>query len=393
MSRQLISLSPDLKALEDDGYEIEIKAGHLVIHNVPYVASDKKVKRGTLVSVLDLAGDQTTKPGTHVMMFAGKHPCDSQGRELHKIKHSTGHQKLADGLEVDHSFSSKPEGGYKDYYDKVVTYVAIISGPAAHIDPNATARTYAVVVSDDPDDVFNYIDSASSRAGIAAVTKKIELGKIAIIGAGGTASYVLDHVVKTPARQIHIFDKDDFLQHNAFRSPGAPSVEELRRRQKKVDYLAGIYSKMHKGIIPHPYHIDASNVHELEGMNFVFICVDNGKAKRPIVEALERMGISFVDVGMGLELDNEQLRGILRVTTSTPAMRDHVHTKNRIGFAGGEVDDLYSKNIQVSELNALNAALAVVKWKKLFGFYSDLDNEHYCTYTLDGNLIINEDKT
>ena len=46
-----------------------------------------------------------------------------------------------------------------------------------------------------------------------------------------------------------------------------------------------------------------------------------------------------------------------------------------------------------SRIDALNAALAVIKWKKLFGFYLDLDDEHHCTYTLDGNMLLNEDKS
>jgi hypothetical protein len=41
-------------------------------------------------------------------------------------------------------------------------------------------------------------------------------------------------------------------------------------------------------------------------------------------------------------------------------------------------------------LNALNAALAVIKWKKLMGFYQDLDFEHHCTYTIGGNMLRNE---
>ena len=66
--------------------------------------------------------------------------------------------------------------------------------------------------------------------------------------------------------------------------------------------------------------------------------------------------------------------------------------KKRIGLSGGAADGLYSRNIQIAELNALNAALAVIKWKKLLGFYRDLEHEHFNTYTLDGNLIINEDQ-
>ena len=41
---------------------------------------------------------------------------------------------------------------------------------------------------------------------------------------------------------------------------------------------------------------------------------------------------------------------------------------------------MYSHNIQIAELNALNAALAVIKWKKLAGFYVDLEGEHFTVY-------------
>jgi hypothetical protein len=41
--------------------------------------------------------------------------------------------------------------------------------------------------------------------------KKLELGKIAIIGLGGTGSYVLDLAAKTPVKEIHLFDGDKFL--------------------------------------------------------------------------------------------------------------------------------------------------------------------------------------
>jgi hypothetical protein len=376
----------------DDGYEIDIVSGHLVIHSVPYVNSQKRVKRGVLVSTMDLAGDVTTTPSTHLVMLAGEYPCDREGRELEKIKHVSERKEICDGLVIDHSFSSKPAGGYRDYHHKMTTYVAILSSHAAAIDPSATAQTRRVIVSDDPHAVFNYLDTASSRAGIVAVSVKLELKKVAILGLGGTGSYILDLVAKTPVREIHVFDGDHFLQHNAFRSPGAPSVEELKAIPKKVHYHTSRYAPMRRGIIAHDVHIDATNVDLLEGMEFVFICVDRGDIKRPIIEKLEKLGIPFIDVGMGIEIVDNQLQGIVRLTASTPEKRDHVRDKKRIGLSGGEADDLYARNIQVAELNALNAALAVIKWKKLFGFYLDLEQEYFSTYTLDGNLIINEDQ-
>ncbi len=258
MSQLLISHSPDLKALRDEGYEVAVKDGHLIIYNVPYVNSQKQVARGVLVSQLNLAGNVTAKPSTHVAMFAGEHPCDREGRVLSKIKHQSTRRHICDDLYVDHSFSSKPKEGYKDYHDKMTTYIAIISGQAEAIDPSATAKTFRVIASDNPESVFNYIDTASSRAGINVVSRKLEAVRLAIVGLGGTGSYILDLVAKTPAKEIHLFDGDDFFQHNAFRSPGAPSIEVLGRKPKKVHYLQAIYSQMRKNIFPIDFNIDES---------------------------------------------------------------------------------------------------------------------------------------
>ena len=387
-----ISRSPDLCALADDGYDIDIVSGHLVVRDVPYVNSDGQVKRGILVSTLDLAGDVATRPGTHVVMFSGEYPCDRNGRELEKIRCDINRKVISDGLMVDYSFSSKPPDGYRDYHHKMTTYVAIISGPAEAIDPCATPRPRRVKQAVNADSVFKYVDTASSRAGITEVSDKLVLARVAIVGLGGTGSYVLDLIAKTPIREIHVFDGDDFLQHNAFRSPGAPSLEELKAIPKKVRHHASRYGFMRNGIVEHDYGLDASNADELAGMDFVFICVDRGEAKRPIIEKLEEFGSPFIDVGMGVDLVDKQLQGVVRVTASTPSKRDHVRDKKRIGLSGGDPDGVYSTNIQIAELNALNAALAVVKWKKLFGFYRDLENEHYSAYTLDGNCIVNEDQ-
>ena len=41
------------------------------------------------------------------------------------------------------------------------------------------------------------------------------------------------------------------------------------------------------------------------------------------------------------------------------------------------------------ELNALNAALAVIRWKKHREFYLDLGHEARSSYTIDGNHMSN----
>ncbi len=42
-------------------------------------------------------------------------------------------------------------------------------------------------------------------------------------------------------------------------------------------------------------------------------------------------------------------------------------------------------------LNAINAAFAVIKWKKLLGYYHDTAKEFNTFYRISSNGIINED--
>lgn len=392
MSHRLINHSADLKRLRDEGYDVEVRLNLLLIKNVPYVNSSREIKLGTIVdSELSLAGDVTTTPSTHVVHFAGDHPCNRDGSEIVQIKHQSSQKLLDRDLVVHHSFSNKPPGGYRDYYEKMTTYALIISGPAEAIDSKVTARTFSVIESEEGESVFNYIDTASSRAGIGLVTSKLNIGKVGIVGLGGTGSYVLDLVAKTPVKEIHLFDGDKFIQHNAFRSPGAPSIEELKEQLTKVAYFKDRYSRMRRNIIANDFYIDVSNVDQLRDMDFVFLCLDKGSVKKLIVETLEKGGIPFIDVGMGVFHVDGALQGVLRITTSTASKREHVRDKNRIPFSDGDDDNDYARNIQIADLNALNAALAVVKWKKLFGFYQDLEKEHFSAYTIDGNSLINED--
>jgi uncharacterized Zn ribbon protein len=81
MSRQLISRSVDLQRLREEGYDLEIRAGFLLVKDVPYVNSKKEVKQGTLVSKLTLADDVTAKPDNHVAYFEGEHPCRQDGKK------------------------------------------------------------------------------------------------------------------------------------------------------------------------------------------------------------------------------------------------------------------------------------------------------------------------
>ncbi|TRZ70007.1 MAG: ThiF family adenylyltransferase [Rhodocyclaceae bacterium] len=388
MSHPLISHNSDLKRLRDEGFEVEIRSGLLLVGSVPYFTAKGVVEYGTLVSELTLAGDVTTAPATHLVYFTGDHPCQKDGTEIPQIRHGVEKKLLAEGLEVQRSFSNKPPGGYPDFYEKMARYAQVISAPVQSEHPSIRPQTFNVIDYVDEGSVFEYLDTASSRAGIGVLSRKLKVPKVGIVGLGGTGAYVLDLLAKTEPDEIHLYDGDVLLQHNAFRAPGAPSKDELRAKPMKVTYYRDLYSKMRRGIIPHEAFISPSNVHELAALDFVFVCVDKGSVKKLITDTLRAAGVGFIAVGMGAKMVDGALIAVLRVTTSTGRKNDHVPA--RIPQSDGDDDD-YRQNIQIADLNCLNAALAVLKWKKLRTFYQDLEGEHHCTYTTNCNLLTSEE--
>lgn len=104
---------------------------------------------------------------------------------------------------------------------------------------------------------------------------------------------------------------------------------------------------------------------------------------------LEELGITFIDVGMGLYEVDGSLSGQVAVVTSTPQHRDRARA--RIPIDDAATANEYTQNIQIADLNALNATLAVIKWKKLRGFYLDLEHEIFSSSQPNDSCLINED--
>lgn len=238
--------------------------------------------------------------------------------------------------------------------------------------------------------MFKYPDTNSSRANIEYLNRKFKGYKVAIIGLGGTGSYMLDFLSKTPVEEIHLYDGDIFQLHNAFRAPGAISKERMESEEEifKVTYFEEIYSRMHDGIKAHPIYITEENVSVLSPMNFVFISVDKNKVRSFITKNLLSFSVPFIDVGMGVNLVDDSLIGSLRMTYGSSDKNDHL--SYRFGQMDFEEND-YATNIQIAELNCLNAIMAITKWKKTLGFYQDLKKEHNTLYFLNTNKVLNED--
>lgn len=381
----LVARSHDLAQLVEDGYDIEVRDGSLLVHHVPYVDASGNVARCVLVSELTTNGEHTVQPGNHVIWVVGGLPHDHQGNVV-PIVHDQNPHDFGGGLVATCAMSGKPGGQMpRDYHHKITNYVDILSRYARAIDPSATFRDYPVRVSSADESVFRYHDAATSRAGLSAVTEKLKLGKVAIVGLGGTGSFILDLVAKTPVKELHLFDDDLLYAHNAFRAPGAASLDELASSPKKVDYFAAKYDVFRRNVIPHPVRIDDGNVGELRDMDFVFLAIDAGPTKRTIIDSLVDGEVPFVDCGMGLQRQDNSLRGAVRVTAGAPG--NYEHLDRRISYVDVNANE-YDWNIQTADLNMLNAAFAVLKWKKHLGYYVDTKREFNSAFNVARNQLM-----
>ena len=233
--------------------------------------------------------------------------------------------------------------------------------------------------------VFLYPNDRLAEHGYTDLVDLFRGKTVAIVGLGGTGSYVLDLVSKTEVDEIHLYDEDRFEGANAFRAPGAFAPNAVTAAPYKVEMYRERYAQFRRGIIAHEQNIGPNNVTDLAQRSVVFLCMPSDPIKKTIFNTCPFV----VDCGIGAKRDDQGgLRGALRVNAGhgsfTPALKDKVPLQPPSG-AGAYF------NLQVAELNALNATLAVIKWKKHLGFYHDeVPSQYHSTYIIRSNLLVSE---
>ena len=226
---------------------------------------------------------------------------------------------------------------------------------------------------------FKIPNTFEARAAIGPVQNRIRAQSIAIIGLGGTGSYVLDLVAKTPLREIHVLDSDDMDWHNFMRAPGAPTDEELKLRRRgslrKVEYFHPKYASLREGIHLHDIRVDSKTTFDEFLSNcpidFAFVCIDQltegDSARQDVVyHSLSDAKVPFIDSGVSITVEDNAIGGA--VTTSyyvagSMEWRDLIPNAKVKGNVPGY------RNVQLPEVNALAASLAVMEWRRSTGQY------------------------
>ena len=226
---------------------------------------------------------------------------------------------------------------------------------------------------------FKIPNTFEARAAIGPVQDRIRHQRIAIIGLGGTGAYVLDLVAKTPVKEIHLLDSDCVEWHTFMRAPGAPTAEEIESRRKeslrKVDYYNSKYASLREGIQQHAILVDSPSMFgeflAAYPIDYAFVCIDQlteGDSPRQDVVycALSQAGVPFIDSGVSITLEGGAVRGA--VTTSAYD-EGSLAWKNAIPNAKVEGNVPGYRNVQLPEVNALAASLAVMEWRRRTGQY------------------------
>lgn len=368
MSIALASHNDDIRRLLERGYALRVDGEHLVVLDVPYLSADRALKWGGFAMKLVYVDQEHVRPNNHEIFFAGGHPCGLDGSPIRNL--GGGERTLALNKKdqvIQRSFSNKPAQTFTNFYDIVEHYITVIAGPAMELH-GATPLTRRVDTDVIGESVFKVHDTLTSRAEIGDLAALVKDDVIAIIGLGGTGAYVLDLMVKTPVKEIRGFDGDHYLVHNAFRSPGRLNLEELNLPKAAVHQSR--FETFRYGLSLHAKYVHSESARDLQGVTFAFVCVDKGSARAQIFDLLISMGIPFIDVGMGLDRKLGPLSGTIRTTYYST--QDAVRMRDMmLAEMADDPDDIYESNVQIAELNSLNACFAVIRYKQIRGFYLD----------------------
>lgn len=367
---ELASHNAFLADLEDTGFLVDFVGGYLVLRGLPYLNKEGLLQHGDWASPIDLNGFVIDPPPNHQAWWRGSRPCDRHGREL-KLGGGPHAVTITPDLVTDYSFSFKllDESGamrtYKSFEEKLRTYLDAITAPALAAYPDATPLRAISIRAAAQGSPLRFPDTMSSRYHLNDLSALLLGKKVAIIGLGGTGSYILDFVARTHLEKIALFDDDKVHIHTIFRFPGFIANAIGKR---KVEALAQHYDQWHAGIEPVAERIISENVALLKEFDFVFVSVDDGPARLLIVDWLSANGVPFVDCGMGLNRSTIGLSGFVRITGVDRAAFEGTVGSVRLPVEKAK-DDEYRKHAQITELNALNATMAVIRFKQHFGLF------------------------
>jgi hypothetical protein len=175
--------------------------------------------------------------------------------------------------------------------------------------------------------------------------------------------------------------------HTLFRMPCSGCESDLDR--PKAQIIAERYADFHGGIEWVNEKVSNASSDRFTGVDFAFVAIDDGPSRGEICEMLAAKDIPFIDVGMGLYRTSSGLNGVIRTSRIRPDEVAEFMNSPDLPTVNPP-DNEYRHQPQIAELNALNAALAVYKFKQFFGIFQEFHSHDVDFFELANAEMLRE---
>lgn len=357
------------------GWHIDVGGDHIAVAGVPYRQHDGASGLCQVtVWVLEDGRTMTAPPNgsgaTHAARLGGVtggKAYRAEGEPVGNVIWTDNTHECVISIKLD-------SGNYADAWHALLNYCSIVAAAAqagGDQEPRQTGRIFKFeVLGENTPDIRAWEDKAGGQ-------------KIGIVGLGGVGLWLLDLMSKTNVGEIRVWDGDHIQGRNLVRAPGWAGEDAVG--QNKAEYFGELYSRFRNGISIYPEYLDPSSASDsLDGLDFVFIAIDNTETRSALCERLEQAGVPFIDVGMGIERQQGEVRGSLQVFFSGgDAGRWRIGIPTVVGVGEQEYHIL-----QLADLAALNASLAVGVWRRHTGQYAEDSKEWLIRYSVESNTLL-----
>lgn len=353
------------------GWTVGVHHDRIAVSEVPYRKKDGEAGRCQIAVEIEDDGLTMRAPEHGGANHAARLIGVSDGCAYQSSGEPVGNVLWTDGINECVISIKRDDGEYLNAWHALSVYTSRVAGEVGIEGREQVERVFEFEIAGE--------DSRDMRIWRDQVRRQ----RIGIVGLGGVGLWILDLMSKTDVSEIVIWDGDEIEGRNLLRAPGWAGQDAIGKN--KAQFFGEHYQRMRMGITIYPEYWQPYNAMDVLGeLDFVFVAVDKTDTRTTLCEILEQIGIPFIDVGMGIELRQGRVGGSCQVFFSgeDPGRR-------RIGIptAEGEREDGYYE-LQLADLGALNAALAVATWRRHIGQYEGKATDWLMRYWIDNNDLL-----
>ena len=353
------------------GWTIEARQNRISVTGVPYRKREGGAGRCQIAVETQDDGLTMKAPEHGGASHAARLIGVSEGYAYQASGEPVGNPLWTDGTNECVISIKLDEGEYVNAWHALFVYTARVAGEVGREEREQVERVFDFeIAGEDSRDMRVWRDRARGQ-------------RIGIVGLGGVGLWILDLMSKTDVSEIVIWDGDEIEGRNLVRAPGWAGQDAIGKN--KAQFFGEHYQRMRKGITIYPEYWQPDEPADVLGdLEFVFVAVDKTETRTALCEKLEQTGVPFIDVGMGIELRQGRVGGSCQVFFSG---EDPGRWRIGIPTAEGEGEEEYYE-LQLADLGALNAILAVGTWRRHIGQYEGEAKDWLIRYWIENNDLL-----